>query len=69
MRYCVDIFKPLNRDKKNLFVRSPFFNSRDDAKKWIEELDYVDDELYITIEEYSVEGFIQQTVISRDEEA
>lgn len=51
MNYCVEIFKKINDQEKELYVRSPIFSDRRQAITWIEELDFIDDNLYCKLEE------------------
>lgn len=54
MRYYVEIFRRINDQEKELYVRSPIFSDRRQAITWIEGLDFIDDNLYCKLEEENI---------------
>ena len=56
MKYYVEIFRRINDQEKEIYIRSPIFTDRRQAITWIEELDFIDDNLYCKLEEVESNG-------------
>jgi hypothetical protein len=51
MIYYVEVFKRINDQEKELYIRSPIFTDKLSAISWVGELDFINDNLYCKLEE------------------